>query len=120
MQAGGSKTTNGVCGGTSPRFNKLQNSQIQIQTHRRTLQDKGNPHMKSKLQKGHQRSQKPQLCPQFRALGEFFGKIKVASDDEQGKDTMLLESKLQKILVQTLEPQLSPQLCIARDIKIQF
>ena len=37
-----------------------------------------------------------QLCPQFRALGEFSGKIKVASDDELGKDTMLLESKLQK------------------------
>ena len=37
-----------------------------------------------------------QSCPQFKAHGEFFGKIKVASDDEQGKDTMLLESKFQK------------------------
>ena len=37
-----------------------------------------------------------QLFPQFRALGDFFDKIKVANDDEQGKNTMLHESKLQK------------------------
>ena len=52
--------------------------------------------MKPKSAKIHQKAKKPQLCPQFGLLEEFFDKIWLATSDLQGKDTMNIKSKMEK------------------------
>ena len=50
----------------------------------------------AKIAKKLARASKHQLCPKFRALGKFSWKIKIARDDKEGKDTMMLKSDFQK------------------------